>query len=207
MMKLKIIAILTTLQPKMVREWEYITLNLKTRITNFREQNQSFYREGHLTKLTQLKEIFDNPSSENIINLITHKNFLSRTLPIKKYDYYIYLTRKGSESTEIRTALSEYQGENHFALIELACLVQSLNSCWNQLNTNQKELVIDFLINKTDETLYEHPMEAAPCFTLFLKGTLDGLIKSQPDLKQSFADIIAKRKQYYQSRPSAIFMQ
>ena len=177
-----------------------------TRITTFREQNLTFYKEDHSTKLTQLKEIFDNPSVDNIIKLITNKNFLTRILPIKKYDYYIYLTEKGLNSSETRTTFHEYQGENHFALIELACLVQGLNTCWQQLNANQKITVIDFLIKRTDESLYELPMEAAPCFTLFLKGTVDGLLKLQPD--PNLVACIDRRSHYYRThKANAIFMQ
>ena len=111
--------------------------------------------------------------------------FLARKLPTKNDIKYLYFV------------------ENHMAIIELTGVLQNLKACWNQINQEQKDIlikkIINFLINKTTETL--NP-DAAPCFSEALRDTIYGLIEFQPKIEQFFDETIEKRLAYSLEHPA-----
>ena len=205
-MKHKLVAISLSQSHKTIHFWQMLLENFKARISNFRNHEAPYFKADYSSKLNFLDDVFTNPSTKHIMKLISDSNFLIRKLPLKLVNqnqyYFLYSTKGESESPKITPNYYTYLGENHIALIELSCLVQNLHICWNQLNSEQIEKIINFFINKTAETLDETEGISAPCFTVFLKNSLDGLLEFQPQLEPRFREIIAKRKKHYANHPS-----
>lgn len=160
---------------------EYIR-QFPTLFAEFLEVESKYLTPDHFTKLSCLLTMMYSPSTKNIMILITDKSFLLRALP----EY--------QPNPELH---SLYFAENHIAVFELICLIKNIKATWKDLTYNEINQLIDFLIKKTEAALL---YQAAPCFTVFLKTTIDGFLEFQPKYKKDFDEIIAKRKAYYTNR-------
>lgn len=184
-MKYKLVA--TT--PKIARlpkVWEKMIKDFNQGVQRFISNDKKADPITFEIKLKELTEMFQNPSIENIMKLITyidHANieYLTRTLPTK------------------RKIDSLYYAENHMAILELTCLTKNLAACWNTFNQTQIDTIVRFFINKNNET--RNP-DAAPCFNETLRDANYGLIEFQPELEQLFDDIIEKRIAYNLEHPA-----
>lgn len=149
-------------------------------LRSFRSHDLPGQEEIFLDKPIIIWAMITIPDAPNI-DILINNDFLSRVLP--KFD----------RNTELHEL---YLAENHMANIELLCLIKTLKECWQHVTGDQKKNIIQLLINKTEETL--NP-DAAECFTLTLKRTIDWLIAFQPELATEFEEITAKRRAYYAS--------
>lgn len=182
-MQYKIISIIPKIST-FPKTWEIMLNKLGDRVAEMRIRALSA-GNTYSIKLLELEEIILNPDPKNIQKLMDDSYFLARKLPTKKDIKYLYFA------------------ENHMAIIELTCLIQNLKACWNKIDQKQKDILIknilNFLINKTNETLNPN---AAPCFSEALRDTIYGLIEFQPQLEQFFDELIEKRIAYNQEHPT-----
>jgi hypothetical protein len=168
-----------------IEQWDDMAKSAPLRIEHFISIEVPFLATGELEemykeKISIIQNMFEKTSPENILKLINDNIFLKRPMPMHK---------------TWTSAL-----DNHLGQIELACLAVNLKKCWTLLSNEQIDLLINFLITKTNETLGSE----AACFTLSLKQLIDGLLHFKPYLKPRLHEIIQKRRDFYKQKPTRL---